>query len=119
MAPERKEPGMSYPESVYHGEKGEVSAIYVPSDKEVGLVTGGTQVRYLATGATTNGHLGLYRWDMGPRPSGPGPHFDRTLAESFFVLDGTIRLYNGEKWIDATSGDYLFVPEGGVHAFRN
>jgi hypothetical protein len=30
-----------------------------------------------------------------------------------------VRLYNGEKWTDATAGDFLYVPQGGVHAFRN
>jgi uncharacterized RmlC-like cupin family protein len=35
------------------------------------------------------------------------------------VLSGTIRLYNGEKWAEGKPGDFLYVPEGGVHAFRN
>ena len=56
---------------------------------------------------------------MGPAPAGPGPHFHRTISESFFVLSGTIRLFNGERWVDGTAGDFLFVPEGGLHAFRN
>jgi hypothetical protein len=29
------------------------------------------------------------------------------------------RLFNGERWIDSTAGDFLHVPEGGVHAFHN
>jgi mannose-6-phosphate isomerase-like protein (cupin superfamily) len=56
---------------------------------------------------------------MGPQPSGPGPHFHRSITESFFVLSGTVRLYDGARWVDATPGDFLFVPEGGLHAFRN
>ena len=32
---------------------------------------------------------------------------------------GTMRLFNGERWIDATAGDFLYVSEGGVHAFGN
>ncbi len=30
-----------------------------------------------------------------------------------------MRLYDGAEWIDATAGDFLYVPEGGVHGFRN
>jgi quercetin dioxygenase-like cupin family protein len=30
-----------------------------------------------------------------------------------------VQLFNGERWIDATPGDFLHVPEGGVHGFRN
>jgi quercetin dioxygenase-like cupin family protein len=56
---------------------------------------------------------------MGPKPSGPDAHFHKTISESFYVLSGTVRLYDGKRWIDGTSGDFLFVPEGGVHAFRN
>jgi mannose-6-phosphate isomerase-like protein (cupin superfamily) len=74
---------------------------------------------YLATGKTTNGQFGLYRWDMNGPPSGPGPHFHRTISESFFVLSGTIRMYDGKRWFDATKNDFLYLPEGGVHAFRN
>jgi quercetin dioxygenase-like cupin family protein len=41
------------------------------------------------------------------------------VSESFLVLFGTVRLYDGERWIEATTGDFLFVHEGGIHAFRN
>ncbi len=56
---------------------------------------------------------------MGPGPSGPDPHFHKTISESFFMLSGEVRLYDGERWIGATAGDFLYVPEGGIHAFRN
>ncbi|WP_405151783.1 cupin domain-containing protein [Sphaerisporangium sp. NBC_01403] len=112
---------MSYPDPRYFAEQGEVNARYRPARQEAELTMGqgGTVVSYLATGATTNGLYGLYRWDMGPKPSGPSAHFHRTISESFYVLSGTIRLYNGDKWIEATPGDFLHVPEGGIHAFRN
>ncbi|MGH3729673.1 MAG: cupin domain-containing protein, partial [Micromonosporaceae bacterium] len=25
----------------------------------------------------------------------------------------------GERWVDATRNDFLYVPEGGIHGFRN
>jgi quercetin dioxygenase-like cupin family protein len=34
-------------------------------------------------------------------------------------MEGTVRLYNGETWIDAVKGDFLYVPQGGIHAFSN
>jgi quercetin dioxygenase-like cupin family protein len=81
--------------------------------------TSGGGAHYLATGATTDGQFGLYRWDMAPGPGGPDPHFHRTISESFYVLSGTVRLYDGHSWRHGAPGDFLFVPEGGVHAFRN
>jgi mannose-6-phosphate isomerase-like protein (cupin superfamily) len=63
--------------------------------------------------------FGLYRWDFKGPPSGPDPHFHRSISESFYVLSGTVRLYDGDKWVDGRPGDFLYVPEGGIHGFRN
>jgi quercetin dioxygenase-like cupin family protein len=41
------------------------------------------------------------------------------MFESFFVLDGSVRAHDGEGWRDAEPGDFLYVPPGGVHGFRN
>jgi mannose-6-phosphate isomerase-like protein (cupin superfamily) len=83
------------------------------------LLTSTGWADYLATGATTGGDFGLYRWHMsGPR-TGPDPHFHRTLSESFFVISGTVRLHDGSAWIDGRPGDFLYVPPGGIHGFRN
>ncbi|TMR95692.1 cupin domain-containing protein [Nonomuraea basaltis] len=111
---------MSYPPTRYQGESGEHSGVLRTADTPPDLSIGDrTQVHYLSTGASTNGAFGLYRWEMGPTPSGAGAHFHRTMTESFYVLSGTVRLFNGEKWADGGPGDFLFVPEGGVHGFRN
>ena len=111
---------MSYPEARYLGEKGEISAVYRPADKQADLQIGAiTSVHYLATGASTNGDFGLYRWEMGVQPSGAAPHFHRTISESFFILSGTVRVFNGERWFDATPDDFVHVPAGGIHGFRN
>lgn len=111
---------MSYPEPLYHGETGEVRARFRPASEPPELTyPSGTRVHYLATGASTGGLFGLYRWEMGPEPRGPAPHFHRTLAESFYVLSGTIRIFDGTQWIDAVAGDFAHVPPGGIHGFRN
>jgi mannose-6-phosphate isomerase-like protein (cupin superfamily) len=110
----------TYPDPVYLGEPGLANARLRRSDAapEIRQANGGAAA-YLATGASTNGQFGLYRWDMAAAPSGPGPHFHRTISESFYVLSGTIRLFDGTDWIDGHAGDFLFVPEGGLHGFRN
>jgi oxalate decarboxylase/phosphoglucose isomerase-like protein (cupin superfamily) len=30
-----------------------------------------------------------------------------------------VRLYDARRWLNATPVDFLFVPEGGIHGFRN
>jgi mannose-6-phosphate isomerase-like protein (cupin superfamily) len=111
---------MSYPPDRYLKDEGESSAVLrratQPPELNIGEIT---QTSYLATGATTGGRFGLYRWDMGPQPAGPSAHFHKSISESFFVLSGTVRVYDGASWADAMSGDFLYVPEGGIHAFRN
>jgi quercetin dioxygenase-like cupin family protein len=111
---------MSYPDPRYRGDSGLTNATIRLSDHDPELTypSGGT-VHYLATGESTGGQFGLYRWEMAAVQGGPQPHFHRTISESFYMLSGTIRLYDGRRWIDGRPGDFLFVPEGGIHAFKN
>jgi mannose-6-phosphate isomerase-like protein (cupin superfamily) len=110
---------MSYPDPKYLGEGGEVSAVLRPANRPADLQVGMSEASYLIKGEATGGKFGLYRWDMAPGTPGAAAHFHRTLSESFFILSGVVGLYNGDKWVDATAGDYLYVPEGGIHGFRN
>jgi len=108
-----------YPDDVYDGDAGEASAWMRADDTppDVAYTAGGT-CEYLATGDRTGGLYGLYRWSFGEEESGPDPHFHRSITESFYVLDGTVRFHDGTGWTDAGPGDFLHVPEGGVHGFR-
>jgi mannose-6-phosphate isomerase-like protein (cupin superfamily) len=106
---------MSYPPPLYDGDTGEVSAAFRPVS-QVGELP---HAHYLATGASTHGQFGLYRWLMAPHAGGPDAHFHRSISESFDVLAGSVRLFDGSTWTDTEPGDFLYVPEGGIHAFRN
>ena len=41
------------------------------------------------------------------------------MSEAFFVLSGTLKFLDGNDWIDGHSNDFLYVPPGGIHGFRN
>ena len=111
---------MSYPEPRYGGTSGELSAVIRPGDREPDLRLGeAVRIGYLANGASTGRQFGLYRWDSGPRSFGAAPHFHRTMSESFFVISGNIELYDGKEWVATSPGDFGYVPEGGIHGFRN
>ncbi|OEV04336.1 cupin domain-containing protein [Streptomyces oceani] len=111
---------MSYPPQRYSGDTGEVNAVFRPASTAPDLTAAnGSETRYLATHHTTQGEFGLYQVDMAPRAGGPSTHFHKTISESFYVLSGTVSLFNGEEWTSATAGDFLYVPVGGLHAFRN
>src|SRR5689334_23667583 len=110
---------LPYPDPVHDGE-GVPTGRYRPAATPPDLQNpSGTTVHYLATGASTGGQLGLYRWEMGPGRGGPDPHFHRSISESFYVLSGAVRLHDGHGWVDGHPGDFLHVPPGGVHGFRN
>jgi len=98
---------------------GETSAVLRQAIEVLPLVRQTTSVRFIAPGSLTRGEFGLFRWDMKPRAGGPAAHFHRAFSESFYILSGTVRLYDGAHWAEAAAGDFLYVPEGGVHAFQN
>jgi quercetin dioxygenase-like cupin family protein len=98
---------------------GEISATYRPAATEPELSGPKVNTKFLATGTLTGGDFGLFQWDMGPEAGGPAAHYHRTFSESFYVLDGKVRLFDGANWVTAVKGDYLYVPPNGIHAFRN
>jgi quercetin dioxygenase-like cupin family protein len=112
-------PHRPYPAERYHGTSGEVSGWIRPNDSEPDVTyPGGGTCEYLATGDQTGATFGLYRWTFGTDESGPEPHFHRSITESFYVLAGEVSLHDGTGWKTAHSGDFFYVPEGGVHGFR-
>jgi len=103
----------------YLGETGETSAVYRAFEAVEALTRPTGAVRFTAPGSVTRGEYGLFRWEMEPRAGGPAAHFHRTFSEAFYILAGTVRIFDGTAWIDATEGDFAYVPRGGIHAFRN
>jgi uncharacterized RmlC-like cupin family protein len=112
---------MSYPDPRYLGDGGEISATFRDAKQQQPdlLIGSRAAVDYLATGQSTHGLFGLYRWELKENAPGANAHFHRTMSESFFILSGRVRLFNGDKWVNATAGDFLYVPEGGIHSFGN
>ncbi len=109
-----------YPPPRYTAEEPEVSARLRRGDEPADYDAFGlVKYHYLADQQATNGDYGLYRVEIAPRGGGPGPHFHRAMSEAFFVLSGTISLYNGTEWTDGAATDFLYVPPGGIPGFRN
>ncbi|OLF11407.1 cupin [Actinophytocola xinjiangensis] len=103
----------------YVGDTGEINATYRPADEVEILNRPTVRNAFVATGDVTNGEFGMFQYDMAPQAGGPAAHFHRTFSESFFILEGKVRLFNGDKWVVASKGDFLYVPQGGIHAFSN
>lgn len=103
----------------YTGDVGEVSAVWRPVAEVPNIDRPLTRARLVAPGDVTRHQFGLFDWQMEPRAGGAAPHFHKTFSESFYVTSGVVSLFNGETWVNGAEGDFLYVPEGGVHAFRN
>ena len=112
---------MSYVRSMtYLGATGEISAVLRTGIEGLTMSPdSGTMATFVAPGAVTRGEFGLFRWDMPARSGGSSAHFHRGFSESFYVMSGTVGLYNGDGWTDVSEGGFLYVPPGGIHGFRN
>jgi quercetin dioxygenase-like cupin family protein len=108
-----------YPPARYTKAEPEVSATLRRGDDPPDYEAFGVSYHYLANQQKTDGDYGLYRVDIAPAGGGPGPHFHRGISEAFFVLAGTLKLFDGRDWVDGHPGDFLYVPPGGIHGFRN
>ena len=104
----------------YAGDDGEATATTTPAAALRRLeYRSGTVGTFVATGSLTRGEYGLYRWEMPANGGGAGAHFHRSFSEAFYVLDGTPSFYDGRDWKHGAAGDFLYIPEGGIHGFRN
>lgn len=54
-----------------------------------------------------------------PPGGGPPPHVHEREDETFFVLEGTPTFRLGDERIVAGPGDFVNVPRGRLHCFRN
>ncbi|MBV1853708.1 cupin domain-containing protein [Catellatospora tritici] len=90
----------------------------VHTTEGVTMATGST-ARFVAPGAATQGRFGLFEWVSAPRTGGTDAHLHKTFSESFYVTAGAVTIYDGARWVTARSGDFLHVPEGVAHGFRN
>jgi quercetin dioxygenase-like cupin family protein len=78
----------------------------------------GDTYTFLATGKETQG--AYFQLEAVVTPGGgPPPHVHHHEDETFFVIEGTLELRLGELTVLARAGDYISVPRGAVHSFRN
>ncbi|MFO0769048.1 MAG: cupin domain-containing protein [Nitrospiraceae bacterium] len=76
----------------------------------------GDEVRFILTGEDTGVRSMA---EVTVPPAGSPPHLQRNEDEAFFLLQGTVTLQVEGKTIDASAGDFVLVPRGTVHSFKN
>ena len=73
---------------------------------------------FKADGPETESRYSVSEWWLEPRTQGPGPHA-HDEDDLFYVIEGTMSVLVGEKWIDAAKGAFVLIPGGTTHDFEN
>src|SRR5437867_2831549 len=73
---------------------------------------------FLATGEETNNSFFQFEAIV-PMGGGPPPHIHSREDESFYVVSGSLEMVLGASTYQAKAGDFVFIPRGTVHRFRN
>ncbi len=79
---------------------------------------GRIQAVFKADGSETDGGYSISEWWLEPNTTGPGPH-SHPEDDTFYVLEGTMSVLVGDRWVDATKGSFVLVPGGTIHDFEN
>ena len=54
-----------------------------------------------------------------PEGGGPPPHIHSREDETFYVISGNLEVLLGDKTYLAKAGDFVYIPRGTVHRFKN
>jgi quercetin dioxygenase-like cupin family protein len=91
---------------------------YVPAGTGPMYWGPGDKVTFLVTGEQSGGACFIFE-TMVPPGGGPPPHLHRHEDESFYLLQGTLTIHAGGSTYHASPGDFIHLPRGIVHSFKN
>ena len=74
---------------------------------------------FKADGDETAGRYSISEWWLEPNTKGPGPHSHDGEDCVFYVIEGTMSILVGERWIDAPRGSFVLAAAGTQHDFEN
>lgn len=78
----------------------------------------GDTYRFLLTGEQSGGAMFILEAQV-PPGGGPPPHIHHREDECFYLLAGTLSVRIQDRTFQACPGDFVQVPKGTVHGFRN
>ena len=78
----------------------------------------GDEITFLITGEETDGAVFMAELSI-PPGGGPPPHIHHREDESFYVREGTLAIRMGDITVNAAPGDFVHIPRGTVHCFKN
>lgn len=94
------------------------TALFIPCNSGRAYSMGGIRAIFKADGAETQSKYSVSEWWLEPNTAGPGAHA-HLEDDLFYVIEGTMNLLKGDRWIEAEKGSLLVVPGGATHDFEN
>lgn len=92
--------------------------VFKPSGTAPAVWGPGDLYTLLVTGEETNNAFFQFEAVV-PQGGGPPPHVHSTEDESFYVVSGSLEILLGDKTYQARRGDFVYIPRGTVHRFKN
>lgn len=78
----------------------------------------GNRYNFLVTGEETNNTFFQFEAIV-PTGAGPPPHIHTREDEAFYLVSGSLEIVVGDSTFTAKAGDFVFIPRGTVHKFKN
>ena len=92
--------------------------IFRPSGTAPAVWGPGDLYSLLVTGEESNNALFQFEAVV-PKGGGPPPHVHTREDETFYVVSGSLEILLGDKTYQAKKGDFVYIPRGTVHRFKN
>ena len=73
---------------------------------------------FLADAGEVGERYSISEWWLEPNTKGPGPH-SHEEDDVFYVIEGTMSILLGDRWVDAERGSLVVAPGGMTHDFEN
>jgi quercetin dioxygenase-like cupin family protein len=92
--------------------------IFRPAGTAPAVYGPGDLYSLLVTGKESNNVLFQFEAVV-PEGGGPPPHVHSEEDETFYIVRGSLEILLGDRTHLAKAGDFVYVPRGTVHRFKN
>jgi mannose-6-phosphate isomerase-like protein (cupin superfamily) len=97
---------------------GERVGIFLPPGEGRSYPMGRISAVFKADGGETEKRYSISEWWLEPHTKGPGAH-SHAEDDIFYVIEGTMSILVGGRWVDAPEGSFILAPGGMLHDFEN
>jgi mannose-6-phosphate isomerase-like protein (cupin superfamily) len=92
--------------------------VVLPGEGETLRGPAGGPATIKARAETTNGTFTALESIIAPG-QGPPLHIHVREDEIYYMIDGRVRFLAGDRFFDAPTGAFMFIPRGTAHCFQN